>query len=88
MANPGPIISSFWTDDGLDSCLKLDGVICVVDSLNIEKYLETNDLSTDVQLQICYADRIILNKLDLIPHEKVRNIIVSFDSLVLIFADK
>lgn len=72
LANPGPIIGTFWTDDGLDSCLKLDGVVCVVDSLNIEKYLETDDIATDVQLQVCYADRIILNKSDLVPDNRVR----------------
>lgn len=80
LANPGPIIGTFWTDDGLDSCLKLDGVVCVVDSLNIEKYLETDDIATDVQLQVCYADRIILNKTDLVPDNRVRLLFVCFVS--------
>lgn len=43
----------------------------MVDSLNIAKYLETSDIATDVQLQICYADRIVLNKSDLVPEGKV-----------------
>eukprot|EP01034_Spumella_vulgaris_P026404 gene26404-32982_t len=66
LANPGPVISTFWTDDGLHSSLKLDGVVCVVDSLNILNYLTSSDISGDVQLQICYADRVLLNKADLV----------------------
>jgi G3E family GTPase len=71
MANPGPLITSFWTDQQLGSYLKLDGVICVVDSANIVNYLNSPDISFEVTQQICYADRILLNKADLVPEEKV-----------------
>lgn len=40
VANPGPIISSLWVDDGMDSPLQLDGVVTVVDAVNIMKYLQ------------------------------------------------
>lgn len=66
MANPGPIISSFWTDDNLGSRLRIDGVICVVDSANIIKYLQSSDIAYEVQQQISYADRILMNKVDLV----------------------
>lgn len=69
MANPGPIISSFWTDDNLGSCLCIDGVICVVDSANILNYLTTEDISYEVEQQISYADRILMNKTDLVGEE-------------------
>lgn len=77
LANPGPVISTFWTDDGLHSSLKLDGVICVVDCLNIETYLASSAISTDVQMQLCFADRILLNKIDLVKEEQVERIILS-----------
>ena len=35
MANPGPIASVFWLDDALESRLKLDGIVTMVDSKNI-----------------------------------------------------
>lgn len=69
MANPGPIISSFWTDDNLGSRLRIDGVICVVDSANIVKYLQSSDISYEVQQQISYADRILMNKADLVDQQ-------------------
>jgi G3E family GTPase len=62
VANPGPVINTFWSDDEVGSTLKLDGVVCVVDSMNVLSYLEKDDLEHDVKMQICYADRILLNK--------------------------
>lgn len=66
VANPGPVINTFWSDDEVGSSLKLDGVVCVVDSANIHSYMETDDISNDVRMQICYADRVLLNKWDLL----------------------
>ncbi|RYG69671.1 hypothetical protein EON64_02125 [archaeon] len=71
MANPGPIITSFWTDKELGSCLTLDGVVCVVDCLNVQTYLATEDIVFDVEQQICYADRILINKCDLVQLQQV-----------------
>ncbi len=74
LANPGPVVSALWTDDHLGNMLCLDGVVCVVDSVNFEMYLNTEDLSADVKTQLCFADRILLNKSDLISPEQVRGI--------------
>ena len=71
LANPGPIISTFWTDTNLKSPLRLDGVVCVVDAMHIDSYLMDESIRSDVRMQICYADRIILNKIDLVTTEKV-----------------
>lgn len=71
VANPGPIISTFWADDGMDSCLKLDGVVCVVDSFHIERNLSDASISRDVSMQISYADRILLNKSDTVSSQQV-----------------
>jgi G3E family GTPase len=72
MANPGPLITSFWTDDNLGSCLKLDSVVCLVDAANILFYLKSADISFEVQQQISYADRILINKVDLVDDSRVR----------------
>lgn len=66
LANPGPVITSFWLDDAVPSALKLDGVVCLVDGSNIEHYLSVDDIASDIRTQIAYADRILLNKCDLI----------------------
>ena len=71
LANPGPVIATFWMDDALQSSLKLDGVVCVVDALHVDEYLRAPDVSNDVKMQICYADRILINKMDLVSSDKV-----------------
>jgi G3E family GTPase len=73
IANPGPVVSALWTDDLLGNSLQLDGVVCVVDSLNIEHYILNEDTSGDVKTQLCFADRILLNKADLVSSEQVRH---------------
>lgn len=67
MANPGPIASIFWLDEALQSRIRLDGIVTVVDALHIENQL--ND-TFEASQQIAYADRIILNKVDLLPNKE------------------
>lgn len=74
IANPGPIITSLWTDEDTDSPLRLDGVVTVVDFQNILLSLQDPVSSNDVRLQIAYADRILLNKSDLITPDKISEI--------------
>eukprot|EP00898_Chlorokybus_atmophyticus_P002495 jgi/Chlat1/3246/Chrsp22S03433 len=69
VANPVPVIQSFYLDARLLEHVKLDGVVTVVDAVNIERHLvkesedEPNSEAVD---QIAFADRLILNKTDLI----------------------
>jgi G3E family GTPase len=64
MANPGPIASLFWLDEGL-SRLRLDGIVVLVDSYHIERQLAE---TVEASQQIGYADRILLNKIDLLDN--------------------
>ncbi|KAG7357367.1 CobW/hypB/UreG, nucleotide-binding domain containing protein [Nitzschia inconspicua] len=66
MANPGPIASVFWLDDALDSRLKLDGIVTLVDGVHILDQLKSTE---EAAQQIAYADRIVLNKVDLLENE-------------------
>ncbi|RUS17318.1 CobW/HypB/UreG, nucleotide-binding domain-containing protein [Endogone sp. FLAS-F59071] len=69
LADPGPIASIFWMDDALGSQIYLDGIVTLVDAKYIEKHIgeETKDGSiNDAVKQIAIADRIIINKTDLI----------------------
>lgn len=66
MANPGPIASVFWLDDAVGSRLKLDGIVTLVDAVHILEQLGSTE---EAAQQIAYADRIILNKEDLLDQE-------------------
>ena len=72
IADPEKLAEIFWVDEGSDSKVFLDGIVTVVDALNILSHLSdsdpsqsTLDLADEATKQIACADRIILNKLDL-----------------------
>ncbi|MEW5320098.1 MAG: hypothetical protein WDW38_011197 [Sanguina aurantia] len=70
LANPAPIISSFSMDDDLRDRVRLDGVVTVVDALNVTRHFDVEkdeDVVNEAVEQIAYADRIVLNKTDLVP---------------------
>mmetsp|Transcript_13429 Transcript_13429/g.27250 ORF Transcript_13429/g.27250 Transcript_13429/m.27250 type:complete len:401 (+) Transcript_13429:436-1638(+) len=77
MADPGPVASVFWLDDALESRLRLDGVVTLIDAKNILHQLQSTsstsskhggdgDGGDEAARQIAYADRIIVNKIDLL----------------------
>lgn len=69
----------FWLDDSLGASIYLDGIVTVVDSVNIDRSLSNYDntehnLST-AHLQISHADVLLVNKVDLVP-ESTRTAVV------------
>ncbi|GFR53016.1 hypothetical protein Agub_g15708 [Astrephomene gubernaculifera] len=72
LANPGPIATALWTDAELESRVNLDGVVTVVDAVNIDRQLHEprqQGVVNEAQLQLAYADIVVLNKLDLAEEE-------------------
>ncbi|KAK9105355.1 hypothetical protein Scep_022199 [Stephania cephalantha] len=70
LANPAPLASVLWLDDQLESEVKLDSIITVVDAKNLRLQLsEHRDSSSfpEAFTQIAFADVVILNKVDLVP---------------------
>ncbi|OMO93409.1 hypothetical protein CCACVL1_06500 [Corchorus capsularis] len=72
LANPAPLASVLWLDDQLESSVKLDSIVTVVDAKNLRFQLNTHRDSTkfpEAFLQIAFADVVILNKVDLVSSE-------------------
>ncbi|KAH7665229.1 P-loop containing nucleoside triphosphate hydrolase protein [Dioscorea alata] len=72
LADPAPLVSILWLDDQLESSVKLDSIITVVDAKNLRLQLDEHRNSTsfpEAFLQIAFADVIILNKVDLVKQE-------------------
>lgn len=65
LADPYPIVNSFWVDEGLESLAYLDGIICLVDSKNILNQLKEWKVLFQ---QLVLADVILINKTDLISN--------------------
>ena len=70
LADPAPIIQSFWIEETLIKKTKLDGLITVIDSFYFNKHKDC----PHVRKQISFADVILLNKTDLINIEDQKNI--------------
>ncbi|WP_022927299.1 CobW family GTP-binding protein [Patulibacter americanus] len=63
LADPGPVIQTFFMDQELAGQLQLDGVVTVVDAKHVGLHLGE---APEVQEQIAFADVIVLNKTDLV----------------------
>lgn len=66
VANPGPVASMFWVDPELEGRLRLDGIVTCVDASTVTQFTSPGHESLEFQAQIAYADRILLNKQDLV----------------------
>jgi G3E family GTPase len=71
LASPGPIIGTFFLDPVVQDAYNIDGVITVVDSYHIFKHLEKGHEASE---QIAFADRILMNKTDLIEVEDIQKV--------------
>ncbi|MBE9140163.1 GTP-binding protein [Nodosilinea sp. LEGE 07088] len=67
LADPAPVIQSFFADETMRTKTQLDAVITVVDSKHIWEHWE----SDEAQEQIAFADVILLNKTDLVSPDVV-----------------
>jgi G3E family GTPase len=66
MADPGPVAENFWLDAELESPLRLDGIVAVVDAAHFEMHAHEMEACR----QVGSADVILLNKVDTLetPH--------------------
>jgi len=67
LADPAPVIQSFFVDEIMRSRTELDAVVTVVDAKHIWDHWD----SSEAQEQIAFADVILLNKIDLVSPEQV-----------------
>ncbi len=67
LADPAPVIQTFFVDEDMSSQLLLDAVVTVVDAKHVWDHWD----SSEVQEQIAFADVILLNKTDLVAAEQL-----------------
>jgi len=71
LASPGPIAQAFLIEDEINRSLKLDGVVTLVDSLNLWKHLEEVEVMWE---QIAFSNVILLNKIDLVSADDLKKV--------------
>lgn len=68
LADPAPVIQTFFLDQETKSNTSLDAVVTVVDARHFEQQLAS---SQQVREQVVFADAIILNKTDLVDETEL-----------------
>lgn len=78
LADPAPVVQTFFLDDRIKTTYQLNGVVTVVDAKHVYQQLKQ---SPEAKEQIGFADMVLLNKIDLINPEdlpeleyKIRNL--------------
>ncbi|NNG03389.1 MAG: GTP-binding protein [Inquilinus sp.] len=69
LADPGPVVLTFFVDAVLQEATVLDSVTTLVDARHVGRRL---DDSREAVEQVAFADQIILNKIDLVSDEELR----------------
>lgn len=78
LANPAPIIQTFYAEDSIFNDVKLDGVVTLVDAKHAVLHLDEvkpKGVVNEAVEQIAYADRIIVNKTDLVGEPEVASLV-------------
>jgi G3E family GTPase len=70
LADPAPVIQTFFVDEDMRDKLSLDAVVTVVDAKHIWQHWEADE----AQEQIAFADVILLNKTDLVELENLEEL--------------
>lgn len=77
LADPAPVAQTFFVDDDIEENYTLDGIITVVDAKHIIQHLQEEKpegVENESVEQIAFADRIILNKTDLVDEEQLKEV--------------
>merc|ERR1711988_1975670 len=72
LADPAPVAQTFFADDFIQKHMRLDGIITRGDAKHIIQHLDEEKpegVENEAVEQIAFADRILLNKCDLVESE-------------------
>jgi len=77
LANPAPIIQTFYLEPDLLDNLRLDGVVTLVDAKHAFLHLDEvkpEGVVNEALEQVAFADRLIVNKTDLVDEAALRSL--------------
>lgn len=78
LADPAPVAQTFFTDEDVQGSYHLDAIITVVDAKHILEHLreeKPEGVENESVEQVAFADRVLLNKCDLVDREKLDEVI-------------
>jgi G3E family GTPase len=78
LADPAPVAQTFFVDDEIRSQLRLDAIVTMIDAKHIVQHLDDEKpegTENEAVEQIAFADRIIVNKTDLVSTDELENVV-------------
>lgn len=78
LADPAPVAQTFFVDEEVKANYELDGIITVVDCKHVLPHLEEvkpDGVENESVEQVAFADKIILNKIDLVDDREKEKVI-------------
>lgn len=84
LADPGPVAQTFYVEPALQERCELDGIITVVDAKHVLLHLHEKrgeGVSNESVEQVAFADRILLNKVDLVTRDEIDDIKLSLRAI-------
>ena len=77
MADPTPVAQTFLAHDEIRDFARLDGIVTLVDAKHVEQHLDEEKpegVVNEAKAQAAFADRLILNKTDLVETSDLERI--------------
>lgn len=77
LADPAPIVFTFNSNSLIQDNFRIDSVVCLVDAKHVGIHLDEVKPDGDVneaESQLAFADRIVLNKIDLVDNDELQEI--------------
>ena len=77
LADPAPVAQTFFADERVAENYNLDGIITVVDAKHIIQHLDDEKpegIENESVEQLAFADRIMLNKIDLVNDQEIAHV--------------
>ena len=74
LADPAPVAQTFFVDDEIRDQLRLDAIVTMVDAKHLLLHLDEDKpegVENESVEQVAFADRIVINKVDLVSNEEV-----------------
>jgi G3E family GTPase len=77
LADPAPVAQTFFMDDEIAGELRLDAIVTLVDAAHVLQHLDEvkpEGVENEAVEQIAFADRIVLNKTDLVDDATITEV--------------
>jgi G3E family GTPase len=84
LANPAPVVATFTQNATVANNFRVDGIVCLVDCKYIKDHIDevrADDAVNEAVCQVAFADRILLNKIDLVTKDELKKLKTTINSI-------